>query len=296
MRSWQVLAVATTAALLTLSSCGDGGGAPPNTEEDGANEPVASDPGPVHIHGLGVNPSDQSLFIATHTGLFRIPEGEDEATRVGNNYQDTMGFTVVGPDRFLGSGHPDGRQDLPPFLGLIESSDAGEKWRSRSLLGEADFHVLEAAGNRVYGFGSDWKTRQEQFLVSRDGGDEWQELDPPEALISLAINPANSDDLLASGRRTLMGSSDGGASWETVAGEPGLVSWPESDVLYLVTQDGRVGAATQLGSEWTFRGITGGAPAAFEATGPDELFAGLHDGSIIESTDGGTSWSVRSTP
>ena len=29
----------------------------------------AADPGPVHVHGLGVNPADGALFIATHTGL-----------------------------------------------------------------------------------------------------------------------------------------------------------------------------------------------------------------------------------
>jgi hypothetical protein len=32
----------------------------------------ASDPGPIHVHGLGINPADDSLFIATHTGLFRV--------------------------------------------------------------------------------------------------------------------------------------------------------------------------------------------------------------------------------
>ena len=37
-----------------------------------------------------------------------------------------MGFTVVGPDRFLGSGHPDGLKDpdLPPFGRGGESSRA----------------------------------------------------------------------------------------------------------------------------------------------------------------------------
>jgi hypothetical protein len=36
-----------------------------------------------------------------------------------------MGFTIVGPNRFLGSGHPDLRDDLPPLLGLIESTNRG---------------------------------------------------------------------------------------------------------------------------------------------------------------------------
>ena len=37
-----------------------------------------------------------------------------------------MGFTVVGPDTFLGSGHPDIRATDPPLLGLIESNDAAQ--------------------------------------------------------------------------------------------------------------------------------------------------------------------------
>jgi hypothetical protein len=35
----------------------------------------AADPGPVHVHGLGVNPADGALFIATHTGLYRVDAG-----------------------------------------------------------------------------------------------------------------------------------------------------------------------------------------------------------------------------
>src|SRR5687768_8840666 len=125
--------------------------------DDAASEPVTpEDPGPVHVHGLGVNPSDQALFIATHTGLFRVGEGEQSAQRVGDRYQDTMGFTIVGPNRFLGSGHPDineaREKNLPALLGLIESTDEGGSWQPISLSGEADFHVLRFACGRVYGY------------------------------------------------------------------------------------------------------------------------------------------------
>jgi hypothetical protein len=74
-----------------------------------------------------------------------VPNGKKTAERVGDSYQDTMGFTVVGPNRFLGSGHP-ATDDLPPLLGLIESTDAGKTWEHVSLLGEADSHVLRSAG------------------------------------------------------------------------------------------------------------------------------------------------------
>src|SRR5688500_10165382 len=65
------------------------------------------DPGPVHVHGLGVKPTDDALFIATHAGLFRVGPEATKAQRVGERSQDTMSFTVAGSDRFLGSGHPD---------------------------------------------------------------------------------------------------------------------------------------------------------------------------------------------
>ncbi len=58
-----------------------------------------------HVHGLGVNPADESLFVATHTGLFRAANDDTRLERVGRSRQDTMGFTVTAPDTFLGSGH-----------------------------------------------------------------------------------------------------------------------------------------------------------------------------------------------
>jgi hypothetical protein len=139
-------------ALIALTPLACGG----ESDEASDRRAVIEDPGPVHVHGLGVNPADGALFVATHTGLFRAGPGERRARRVAGRYQDTMGFTVTGPDRFLGSGHPDGREDLPPFLGLIRSTDAGRTWEPVSLLGERDFHVLEAAGERIYGYGSDF--------------------------------------------------------------------------------------------------------------------------------------------
>lgn len=257
-------------------------------------QPVVSDPGPVHVHGLGINPRDGALFIATHTGLFRAGPNESKASRVGDRYRDTMGFTVIGPDRFLGSGHPDGRDDEPPFLGLIRSTDAGETWSSVSLRGKSDFHVLEAAGDQVYGFGSDWETRRPQFLTSSNGGRTWTERNVPESLLSLAIHPGDPRRLLASGESGLYESSDGGQSWVERAGEPGFVDWLGSSRLVLVTMEG--GAMTSAdGRQWRGAGSVGGQPAAFEAE-RDGLYVALHDGTVKRSTNAGRSWTVRSAP
>lgn len=93
-----------------------------------SGENADGDPGLSHVHGLGVNPADGKLYAASHQGVFRI-DGES-AVRQGV-FQDTMGFTVVGSDRFLASGHPDPKNSAPlkpgmqPLLGLIESTDKG---------------------------------------------------------------------------------------------------------------------------------------------------------------------------
>jgi hypothetical protein len=282
--------VSTLVALAPLS-CGGGAAEP---AERGA-APVIEDPGPVHVHGLGVNPADGALFVATHTGLFRAPRGEERAERVADRYQDTMGFTVTGPDQFLGSGHPDGRDDLPPFLGLIRSTDAGRTWQPVSLLGERDFHVLEAAGNRIYGYGSDFDTQQASLLSSADGGRSWQERTPPEPLASLAIDPRDPERVVAAGERGVYSSTDGGAGWRPLSGEPGLLAWPAADALFLVRPDGAVARSPDAGRSWDDVGNVGGRPAAFD-NGGDDLYVALHDGTVKRSVDGGRSWALRSRP
>ena len=276
---------------LGLLACGEGTDEP----EQGGSAPVIEDPGPIHVHGLGVNPADGALFVATHTGLFRAARGELRATRVADRYQDTMGFTVVGPDQFLGSGHPDGRDNLPPFLGLIRSSDAGRTWEPLSLLGERDFHVLEAAGERIYGYGSDYASKQVGLLVSDDGGRSWEERTPPEPLLSLAIDPRNPKRIVAAGEDGTYSSTDGGAGWRPLSDQAGLLAWPGADALLLVRPDGTVARSRDAGHSWESAGDVGGQPAAFDNAGT-ELLVALHDGTVKRSTDGGRSWALRSRP
>jgi hypothetical protein len=280
----------TLVGVAALTGCGDSG--------DDAAAPrraVVDDPGPVHVHGLGVNPADGALFIATHTGLFRSPAGERGASRVEDRYQDTMGFTVVGPNRFLGSGHPDGREDLPPFLGLLRSTNAGKDWDSVSLLGERDFHVLEASGSRVYGYGFDFETREAGMLVSDDGGRSWVDRVPPAPLVSLAIDPGDPDHIVAAGQRSTYTSKDAGHVWRQLGSAGGLLAWGTRDQLLEFGWDGAVRRSADGGATWSRSGVVGGRPAAADASGRD-VYVALHDGTIKRSGDAGRSWSIRSTP
>jgi hypothetical protein len=287
-----LLAVALGAAI-GLSALRDGDG----TSLSDRDKPVASeDPGPIHVHGLGINPGDGALYIATHTGLWRVEGKETQAKRVGDRLQDTMGFTVAGPNRFLGSGHPDPRdirdRRLPPLLGLIESTDAGKTWQPISLLGEADFHVLRNAGDRVYGFDA----TNERLMVSRDKGRTWRERRPPAPVIDLVPDPRRSGRVLAATERGLFESDDAGASWRALGEAVGLLAWPAPNRLYAVDGRGRVFLSGDAGREWKAVGDIGGQPAALLAATSRDLYVALHDGTIKRSANGGASWDLRSSP
>jgi hypothetical protein len=279
---WLVRPLAAILVLAAvLAGCGD--------DRNEARPADVADPGVVHVHGLGRNPADGSLMIATHTGLFRVTPERDEPVRVAGRFQDTMGFTVVGPDRFLGSGHPGSVRDDPPFLGLIESRDAGNSWRPISLRGEVDFHVLEAQGEVVYGFGSDFETRDPRFLRSADGGRSWKRLSPPEPLIGLAIDPRDPRHIVALGERRGHVSRDGGASWRPLGVPGGLVTWTRELGLVAVDLGGVIRAAAEPTGDWKEVGRLGGSPAALEGV-RDELLAATHDTRVLSSRDGGESW------
>jgi hypothetical protein len=266
-----------------IAGCGGSGGdgtsfAPPSASEEGAE----------HIHGLGINPADRSLLIATHTGLFRAADGERRARRVGDKAQDTMGFIVVGADEFLGSGHPDLRDSLPPLLGLIRSDDAGHSWQPVSLLGKADFHVLRAANSRLYGVNS----ADGRLMMSSDGGRTWAGRTPPTALVDLAADPADADHLVASGQDRLYESRDAGRTWRPLSSHAGLLAWPTRAELYLVDASGTTSRSADRGRTWEPMGEIGGQPAALAAH-DRELYVALHTNEVKVSRDGGRHWELR---
>lgn len=274
----RALALLLLSALVAVSACG-GGDDPAGAASD--------DPGPEHVHALGVDPADGSLYVATHTGLFRMPAGAESATRVGGNRQDTMGFVVTGPGRFLGSGHPDPRDDLPPLLGLIRSSDAGRSWQSVSLLGEADFHSLRADGSQVVGYDAG----RGRVMVSADAGRTWRSSMPPGDLADLVVDPADPTRFVAASVDGLITSPDSGRSWSPLEGAPIALAWPAPRALYAFAADGTVRVSPDGGGTWARRARLPGEPAAVTAVGADRLVVVLHDGTFAGSADGGRSWS-----
>ncbi|MGE3140510.1 MAG: F510_1955 family glycosylhydrolase [Thermoleophilia bacterium] len=238
------------------------------------------------MHGLGVNPADGALYIATHAGLFRMPQGSADTERVGDRLQDTMGFAVAGPDRFLGSGHPDLRDDLPPLLGLIGSSDAGRSWTPISLLGEADFHALRVDGTRVVGYDA----RSGRVMASDDGGREWASSGNPGEILDLALDPDDPTRIIATGAAGVITTNDDGRTWTRLLADADILAWPAADALYGFGADGAVAVSRDRGASWERVGDLGGEPAAATATGRDSLIVALHDRRIVSSGDGGATW------
>jgi hypothetical protein len=261
-------------------------------DEDPRPGDVAGDPGVSHVHGLGVNPADGSLIVATHYGSFRIPADGDDAIRIGDSFQDTMGFTVIGPDRFYGSGHPDVagmRAGQPGLLGLIESIDAGETWSNVSLSGQVDFHALAFAHDHVYG----WDSTSQRFMVSPDG-EEWEGRSTL-ALYAFAVDPDDADHIIAATPDGLTDSTDGGRMWIATDGPSLLtISWDGEAGLWGAEPSGAVWH--QDDGQWEQAGALPGQPQAFLAT-PDALYAAAHDDQdltgIYRSTDDGATWELR---
>ena len=242
----------------------------------------------MHAHGLGVDPADGALFIATHTGLFRSPEGQDKAKRVGESFQDTMGFTVSGPGRFLGSGHPDARSKKRPMLGLIESVDGGKSWNPVVLEGQADFHVLRTAGQRVIGYDAIGNR-----LLRMSSSRKPTKLSKPRGtVIDLVIDPRDVRHYVAATDSGLYESRDAGRRWTRLdRRRVGLLAYLRSGALTLVRGDGVVERLTPRDG-WRQMGQLQGRPGAL-ASDANKLYLALQDGPVLESSDGGRSWRPR---
>lgn len=250
-----------------------------------ASDPAASGPGTSaapaefgHVHGLGVDPADGTLYAGTHYGLFRVEEGA-VPTLVGDRVQDFMGFSIAGPGRFLASGHPGAGQPGPGNLGLIESVDGGQSWDTLSLAGEADFHVLKARHDRVYGSSGG------VLMVSEDK-ETWDER-AKLPVADLAVSPEDPDALYATTQQGLALSVDGGRTFSLVEDAPllYLLGWAEGGTFTGLDPSGVVHVSEDGGASWEERGNVGGQAGALTVA-DDAVYVALEN-RVVVSRDGG---------
>jgi hypothetical protein len=290
VRRWVVLGLLVTA----LAGCG-------GDDDASSNEPAADlavpwvdpDGDPPIVGSLTLNPADGTLFMATNTGLFRIPEGASKPEKMvgtletpdgSGKVSESLVVRFVGPDELLGSGHPSAGSALPPALGLIRSEDAGKTWSSVSELGTADFHAIEPAGDEIAAA----LFQQAQVLVSGDDGKNWETRAAPLPLVGLEVDPSNPQNWIGSTERGIFVSTDAGGSWRQRDPTPNVrFSWTEDGELYRVDPGGPVKVSTDGGERWEDRGSTGGEPQAMTVGEDGTVYVALIDGTLKVSDDGG---------
>jgi hypothetical protein len=289
VRRW--FALALVAAL--IAGCGDDGASTDDAAADLAVPWIDPDGDPPIVGSLTINPADSTLFMATNTGLFRIPEGASKPEKLvgtletpdgSGRVSESLVVRFVGPDTLLGSGHPSAGEALPPALGLMRSEDAGKTWTSVSELGTADFHVIEPAGDQLVGA----LFQQPQVLVSGDEGKTWETRAAPLPLVALAVNPQDPQLWIGSSERGIYASTDGGETWRQRDPTPNVrFAWADDGTLYRIDPGGPVKVSTDGGERWEDRGSTGGEPQAITVGQDGTLYVALIDGTLKVSDDGG---------
>ncbi|MFI0084634.1 F510_1955 family glycosylhydrolase [Streptomyces bobili] len=273
-------AAATATALtlaLTVAACSGQGSAGSSASSTSSGRAVS------HIHGLGLDPSDQRLYVATHEGVY-TPGADGEPELVGDSKDDFMGFTVAQDKTFYASGHPTSGGNK----GLIKSTDAGRTWTSLSLSGESDFHALEHAHGTVYGYDA-----TNALLRTTKDGTTWKNGASIEAL-DIAVSPNDPDLVLATTAEGVARSSDGGKTFAS-GKKPVLafLSWKAKDALYGIDPSGGLNLSGDGGATWTkVSTVPGGQPQALTAIGAEHVLAATQDG-VYESKDGGATFTKR---
>jgi hypothetical protein len=276
------------ATTLTVAACGDD--AAPSAER-ASGGPAGEHPGMVHVHGLGIDPADDSVYVATHHGLFRLSDTGPEL--VGTDTHDLMGFTVAGPGHFYASGHPTldddafRRPDHPPLLGLIETTDAGETWRPLSLLGEADFHALTVSHGTIWGHDA----TTGRLLASTDGRTWEHRAQLDDVVLALAVNPTDPQVLVTTTPDAHLLSTDGGRTWTPAEPALAFASWDTiTEILWGIDSSGTLWTSPDA-QHWEPQATTvDGHPEALVASAGSVVVAtsaGIH-----QSTDGGTTWTT----
>ncbi len=259
-----------------------------------------------HVHGVGIDEASDTIYIATHEGLFTVPGSTGSPVSsaslggpIAGLHQDNMGFTMDG-ERMFASGHPDPKVSSDAGLGLVSSTDHGKSWSAISLKGTTDFHDLEISHaspgeTTFYGFDS----ADNAIQVSRDGGSTWKSGATVE-LRDMAADPALPGTLYATTSDGLKVSHDYAVSFEFS---------PDAPPLYLIASAGSSAQARIVGIDvsgvvweksgdrpWRTTGaVTGTADAMTFSVGPLPMLVVADQRGIATSSDFGATWRILVT-
>jgi hypothetical protein len=268
------------------------------------------------VHGVGVflSEADDSLYLATHNGLFK--KEPDGWKRIGNDKSDLMGFTInrAKDGVMYSSGHPPG---MGGNLGFRKSVDGGNTWQLISNVKDTpvDFHAMTTGSsdpNLVYGSpGGGF-----ELFISHDEGTSWTPLSPPDRIISIAADPLDANIVYAGTITGLFVSTDQGKTWNKLDHEQirdlvvtGLGFSADGETLYafkiLPHGEGFIVKSDDGGKTWAntsgqipdAKGVWNFAPGRdgeIYAITSQQTASGIA-ASIYRSSDDGATWIILGT-
>ncbi|MEO6605528.1 MAG: F510_1955 family glycosylhydrolase [Aeromicrobium sp.] len=251
---------------------------------DNQSSPVPPPIGLGHIHGIGENPSDKTVYLATHTGVYRLKSGSPQL--IANRHQDTMGFTIAGPDEFLASGHPALDSTDPNPLGLIRSTDLAESWTPIAFAGEQDFHSIDVAPGRTYAYGSSG-----DLLVMQDKK-TWKKVAQAE-LIDIAADPTAPGKVFATttkGKLVAFRENGNGAPSNAFPDAPplALIDVTPQGMIVGVDPSGQIFSGDNEGTNWEKLAVVSDVPEAISVR--NKTWYTATENGVYASSDEGRSW------
>jgi hypothetical protein len=230
------------------------------------------------VHGVGIYSTDigdntNSLYLATHNGLFKKEISNNSSNtsgwvEVGSDKSDLMGFTIDPFNKgvMYSSGHP----HTGGNLGFRISNDYGVTWQKVSDVTTPtpiDFHTMTIGNNPEIIYAA--SGMGDNIFISTDGGKNWTITSPPDGqqVITLATNQSNSNNVYAATTGGLFSSIDQGENWQNINSE--LISGNDTMI---------------AGIGISLDGNTAYAFAIPNSAGQTE------NGIIIKSKDGGKIW------
>lgn len=299
-----VLVVATSILLLpNLTSRPIQTNVPANTEREQPKVFAIRKNAPAnvfeHIHGLAVSQENQSLlFVATHTGLvvgFNSSQFQYDWYYVNDERMDITAVLLdaENPATLYTFGHPTANEET----GIRKSVDGGRTWEL--VVSRPDPHQwIQSQSNPNIMYAVDFPTNV--LIRTENRGVNWKILQSPATVLSIAVNPANTSEILAGTEKGLFMSSDGGSSWESFSERfSGVIvtavayDTRNPDVIYLRSFFG-VMKSFDGGKSW--KDIGNGIDAqdvvqyiTVDNKNPDVVYAAAQD-KIYKSVNGGDTW------
>ncbi|HJU01471.1 MAG TPA: sialidase family protein, partial [Actinomycetes bacterium] len=240
------------------------------------------------LHSLVVSPTDPNrVWVGGHQAAAASADGGVTWTQVPSLANaDPMGWVIdpADPARQYVGGHP----------GFQVSSDGGQSFTLRNQgLPATDVHGLgrDPASGRLYA-----AVVGQGLVASDDQGASWATVNPGvQTMGPILVDPTDPKRLYVSDMRNLLGSTDGGRSWQRLAALPGAMSLAQAaDGTLFAAADGTVRKSIDRGRTFSPLGALPVQVSAVTAS-PDgrRLYAAGLDGDravVVRSDDAGATW------